>query len=103
MLSDVQIAQQAKPKRITEVAAELGIDQDDLIPYGHDKAKVSLDVAKSRADRPDGKLLLWRLLGLFRLYHLSDQLLLWLLSGLSLLWLPFGLSRQSLLLGLSHL
>ncbi len=58
MLSDVQIAQQAKPKKITEVAAELGIDQDDLIPYGHDKAKVSLDVAKSRVDRPDGKLIL---------------------------------------------
>jgi len=58
MLTDVQIAQQAKPKLIGEIADELGISKEDLIPYGHDKAKVSLNVAKSRADRPDGHLIL---------------------------------------------
>ena len=58
MLTDVEIAQQAKPKHIRDVAAELGLTEDDLIFYGKDKAKVSLDVAQKRADRPDGKLVL---------------------------------------------
>lgn len=58
MLSDVEIAQQAKPKHIREVAAELGLTEDDLIFYGKDKAKVSLDVLDSRSNKPDGKLIL---------------------------------------------
>ena len=58
MLSDVEIAQQCKPKHIRDVAAELGLTEDDLIFYGKDKAKVSLDVYEKRAGKPDGKLIL---------------------------------------------
>ena len=58
MLSDVEIAQQAKPKHIRDVASELGLNEDDLIFYGKDKAKVSLDVLEKRASKPDGKLIL---------------------------------------------
>ncbi len=58
MLSDVEIAQQAKPKHIREVAAELGLAEDDLIFYGRDKAKVSLDVFEKTRDKADGKLIL---------------------------------------------
>ena len=58
MASDIAIAQQAKLKRINEVAAALGIPEDQLEPYGHYKAKVSLSYAESLASRPDGKLIL---------------------------------------------
>jgi formate--tetrahydrofolate ligase len=58
MLSDVEIAQQAKPKHIRDVAAELGLTEDDLIFYGKDKAKVSLDVFERQKGKPDGKLIL---------------------------------------------
>jgi len=57
-LSDIEIAQQAKMKRIAEVAAKLGIAEDHLEPYGHYKAKVSLDFIASLKDRPNGKLVL---------------------------------------------
>ena len=58
MLSDVEIAQQAKPKHIRDVAAELGLTEDDLVFYGKDKAKVALDVLERNAAKPDGKLIL---------------------------------------------
>ena len=59
MLSDIEIAQRAAPKRIAEVAKEkLGIDEEHLDPYGHYKAKLSLDFVRSLEDRPDGKLVL---------------------------------------------
>ena len=58
MLTDVEIAQQAKPKHIRDVAAELGLTEDDLVFYGPDKAKVSLDVLEKRAGKPDAKLVL---------------------------------------------
>ncbi len=59
MLSDIEIAQQATMKRITPLALErLGIAEDHLEPYGHYKAKISLDYLESLADRPDGKLIL---------------------------------------------
>ena len=58
MASDIAIAQQAKLKRINEVAATLGIPEEHLVPYGHYKAKVSLSYAESLANRPDGKLIL---------------------------------------------
>ena len=58
MLTDVEIAQRAKPKHIRDVAAELGLPEDDLIFYGKDKAKVSLGVLDRIAGRPDGKLIL---------------------------------------------
>jgi formate--tetrahydrofolate ligase len=56
--TDIEIAQQATMRRITEVAAGLGIPDDQLEPYGHYKAKVSLDYVNSLGDRPDGKLIL---------------------------------------------
>ncbi|HEY3379067.1 MAG TPA: formate--tetrahydrofolate ligase [Armatimonadota bacterium] len=58
MLSDVEIAQQATPKHIRDVAAELDVPEDDLLYYGRDKAKVSLDLLRQRAAAPDGKLIL---------------------------------------------
>jgi len=57
--SDIEISQAAKMRPIVEIAKEkLGIDAEDLIPYGHFKAKVSLDYIASLKDRPDGKLIL---------------------------------------------
>ena len=59
MASDIEIAQQAKLQRITKVAKEkLGIDDEHLEPYGHYKAKISLDYVDSLKDRPNGKLVL---------------------------------------------
>jgi formate--tetrahydrofolate ligase len=57
-LSDIEIAQQATMKRIVEVAAKLGIAEEHLEPYGHYKAKMSLDYIASLKDRPNGKLVL---------------------------------------------
>jgi formate--tetrahydrofolate ligase len=56
--SDIEIARQAKMKPIREVASKLNIAEEHLIPYGHTKAKVSLDFVKSLKGRPDGKLIL---------------------------------------------
>ncbi|USG62997.1 formate--tetrahydrofolate ligase [Sneathiella marina] len=57
--SDIEIAQAASMKRIVDVAENsLGIDSDKLEPYGHYKAKLSLDYIKTLADKPDGKLIL---------------------------------------------
>ena len=58
MLSDIQIAQNAKIKPITEIAASAGIDPDKLDLYGKYKAKISLDYAQSLPERPDAKLVL---------------------------------------------
>ena len=59
MLSDIEIAQQAKLKRIAEVAQDkLAIAPEHLQPYGHYKAKLSLDYLESIQSRPDGKLVL---------------------------------------------
>ena len=59
MLSDIEIAQQAKLERIAGLAqARLGIPDAHLEPYGHYKAKISLDYLDSLKDRPDGKLIL---------------------------------------------
>ena len=52
MLSDIEIAQSVKPRRIEEVAAELGIDDAHLIPYGHDKAKVDYNVLSEEPSSP---------------------------------------------------
>ncbi|WP_198243959.1 formate--tetrahydrofolate ligase [methane-oxidizing endosymbiont of Gigantopelta aegis] len=58
-MSDIEIAQQAKMRPITELAAEkLGIPAQHLDPYGHYKAKVSLEYVKQLSDRADGKLIL---------------------------------------------
>ena len=59
MPTDIEIAQKATLKRITDIAKnKLGIDDQHLEPFGHYKAKVSLDFVHSLADRPDGKLIL---------------------------------------------
>ena len=58
MLSDVEIAQKAKPKHIRDIAAELGLTEDDLIFYGKDKAKVTLEAVKKRSGNHEGKLIL---------------------------------------------
>ncbi len=59
MKSDIEIAQQARMRRISELARErLGIDEEHLEPYGHFKAKISLDYLESLKGRPDGKLIL---------------------------------------------
>ena len=57
--SDIEISQAATMRPILDVAKDkLGIEADDLIPYGHYKAKVSLDYIDSLKDKPDGKLIL---------------------------------------------
>ena len=59
MPSDIDIAQKANMQRIPRLAAEkLGIAEEHLEPYGHYKAKVSLEYVDSLKDRPDGKLIL---------------------------------------------
>ncbi|MGQ0591902.1 MAG: formate--tetrahydrofolate ligase [Gammaproteobacteria bacterium] len=58
-MSDIEIAQQAQMRRIMELAQDrLGIPDDYLEPYGHYKAKLSLDYLDTIKDRPDGKLIL---------------------------------------------
>ena len=58
MLTDIQIAQQAKPKPIYEIARCLGIPDEDLEPYGRYKAKVSESLIRRLENKPDGKLVL---------------------------------------------
>ncbi|TMV07698.1 formate--tetrahydrofolate ligase [Ruegeria sediminis] len=56
--SDIEIAREANKKPIMEIGAKLGIPSEDLLPYGHDKAKVSQNFINSVQDREDGKLIL---------------------------------------------
>jgi len=57
--SDIEISQAAKKRPILDIAKEkLGISPDNLEPYGHYKAKVSMDYVKSLQSRPNGKLIL---------------------------------------------
>ncbi|MEX6508004.1 formate--tetrahydrofolate ligase [Jiella sp. M17.18] len=56
--SDIAIARAAKKRPIRDVAATLGIGEADLVPYGHDKAKISADFIKSLQGRRDGRLIL---------------------------------------------
>ena len=56
--SDIEIAREAKKLPIQEIGAKIGISSDDLLPYGHDKAKVSQQFINSVQDREDGKLIL---------------------------------------------
>ena len=58
MLSDIEIAQNAKMKKIKDIAADLGIVEDELIPYGHYKAKISQECIDRLESKPDGKLIL---------------------------------------------
>ncbi|BDA85860.1 formate--tetrahydrofolate ligase [Aureimonas sp. SA4125] len=56
--SDIEIARAASKRPIREVAEKLGIAEEHLIPYGHDKAKVTAEFIRSLEGRPDGKLIL---------------------------------------------
>jgi len=58
MPTDIEIAQRATLKPIGEIAARLGIADEDLVPYGRTKAKISLDALSRLEGRPDGKLVL---------------------------------------------
>ena len=58
MLTDIEIAQQAKMKKITEIAANLGIEEDEVEQYGRYKAKLNQKLFNRLADKPDGKLIL---------------------------------------------
>lgn len=55
MLSDLEIAQAAEMKPITEIAKDLGLEEDEIELYGKYKAKVSLNVLERLKDRPNGK------------------------------------------------
>ena len=56
--TDIQIAREANKKQIQEIGEKLGIGTDDLLPYGHDKAKVSQSFIDSVQGNKDGKLIL---------------------------------------------
>ncbi|MFJ5447069.1 formate--tetrahydrofolate ligase [Methylobacillus methanolivorans] len=58
MPSDIDIAQQATLKHITDIAARLGLSDESVIPYGRYKAKIDLDANPQLQAHPDGKLIL---------------------------------------------
>ncbi len=58
MMTDIQIAQNAKMKHIGEIASSLGLGENDIDYYGKYKAKILPDVYKRLADKKDGKLIL---------------------------------------------
>ena len=57
MPSDIEIAQSAELRPIQEIAAKVGLGPDDIVPYGHHKAKIPLGTARSRGG-DDGRLVL---------------------------------------------
>src|SRR6186997_943363 len=57
-LSDIEIAQAATLRKAIDIAAQLGIPEENLEPFGHYKAKISLAFIETLASRPDGKLIL---------------------------------------------
>ena len=58
MLTDIEIAQQATLQPITRIAEQLGIQEEELEPYGRYKAKLNESLFQRLQDRPDGKLIL---------------------------------------------
>ena len=58
MKSDIEIAQAAKPEKITKIASKLNIPESSLEIHGDNKAKISLDFINDLQDKPDGKLIL---------------------------------------------
>lgn len=58
MLTDIEIAQQAKMKDIIQIASSLGISDKEIEPYGHYKAKINDNVMQRLKDKKDGKLIL---------------------------------------------
>ncbi len=56
--TDIEIAREANKKPILEIGDKLGIPSESLVPYGHDKAKVSAEFIKAQQSKKDGKLIL---------------------------------------------
>ena len=56
--SDIEIAREAKKSPIQDIGAKIGIPSKDLLPFGHDKAKISADFIASQSAKPNGKLIL---------------------------------------------
>jgi len=56
--TDIEIARAASKKPIQEIGAKLGIPEADLLPFGHDKAKISAEFIAAQAAKPNGKLIL---------------------------------------------
>ncbi|MEC8128918.1 MAG: formate--tetrahydrofolate ligase [Pseudomonadota bacterium] len=56
--SDIEIARAAAKQPIQDIGAKLGIPSQDLLPFGHDKAKVSAEFIKAQDGKPDGRLIL---------------------------------------------
>ena len=57
-MKDIEIAQQAKMKKISDIAAKIGLAEDEYEQYGKYKAKVSIAALEKRKNKPDGKLIL---------------------------------------------
>ena len=58
MLSDIEIARGATLKPIQEIGEKLGVANEELIPFGHDKAKLSMGCVESAKQQPQGRLIL---------------------------------------------
>ena len=58
MRSDIEIARAASLRPVQDIAERMGVPSRNLVPYGHDKAKISLDYLETLRQRPDGKLIL---------------------------------------------
>ena len=58
MKSDIEIAQAAKLEEVSTIAEKLGIPENSLEPFGHYKAKITMDFIKSLESKKDGKLIL---------------------------------------------
>ncbi|MAW52704.1 MAG: formate--tetrahydrofolate ligase [Geminicoccus sp.] len=56
--SDIEIAREAKKQPIQEIGEKLGIGYENLLPFGHDKAKISAEFIKAQKGKKDGKLIL---------------------------------------------
>tara|TARA_Y100001935_G_scaffold254224_1_gene262540 strand:+ start:133 stop:1803 length:1671 start_codon:yes stop_codon:yes gene_type:complete len=57
-MSDIEIARAAKKIHIRDVASKINIPEENLIPYGHDIAKINFDFIEKNKSNPDGKLIL---------------------------------------------
>ena len=53
--SDIEIAREAKKQPIQEIGEKLGIGYENLLPFGHDKAKISAEFIKAQKGKKDGK------------------------------------------------
>ena len=58
MMTDIEIAQAAKPKHILEIAKDAGVDEKYIELYGRNKAKLDLSLLTDAESKPDGKLIL---------------------------------------------